>query len=75
MKVNSTCRSRNHNAKVGGATRSKHLTGEAADFSVSRNDKPAVLAFLQKNSSVGGLKLYSGSKGRFHLDNGPRRTW
>jgi uncharacterized protein YcbK (DUF882 family) len=41
VKVNSTCRSRNHNAKVGGATRSKHLTGDAADFSVNRNSKPA----------------------------------
>ena len=53
VKVNSTCRSRGRNAKVGGATRSKHLTGDAADFSVSKN-KPAVLAYLQSNSSVGG---------------------
>jgi uncharacterized protein YcbK (DUF882 family) len=75
VKVNSTCRSRARNAKVGGATRSKHLTGDAADFSVSRESKPAVLAFLQKNRSVGGLKLYPDSKGgHFHIDTGPRRT-
>ena len=72
VKVNSTCRSRTHNAKVGGATHSKHLTGDAADFSVRKN-KPAVLAYLQRNSSVGGLKLYPG--GHFHIDTGPRRTW
>jgi Peptidase M15 len=75
IRVNSTCRSRARNAKIGGAPRSKHLNGQAADFSVSPNNKPAVLAFLQKNASVGGLKLYSGSKGHFHIDTGPRRTW
>ena len=74
VKVNSTCRSRTHNAKVGGATRSKHLTGDAADFSVSRN-KPAVLGYLRRHPSVGGLKLYPGGRGHFHIDTGPRRTW
>ena len=42
VRVNSTCRSRSRNAKVGGAPHSKHLSGDAADFSVSRNNKPAV---------------------------------
>ena len=74
VKVNSTCRSRPHNAKVGGASRSKHLTGDAADFSVGRN-KPAVHGWLQRQPSVGGLKLYAGGRGHFHIDTGPRRTW
>jgi hypothetical protein len=73
VKVNSTCRSRPHNAKVGGATHSKHLTGDAADFSV-RSNKRGVLAYLERNPSVGGLKLYGGD-GHFHIDTGPRRTW
>ena len=47
VRVNSTCRSHSHNAKVGGATRSKHLTGDAADFSVSPKSKPAVLGWLR----------------------------
>jgi Peptidase M15 len=74
VKLNSTCRSRTHNAKVGGATRSKHLTGDAVDFSVSHN-KPAVLGWLRRQPSVGGLKLYAGGRGHFHIDTGPRRTW
>lgn len=73
VKVNSTCRSRSHNARVGGATRSKHLTGAAADFSISRK-KTAVLGWLRRHPSVGGLKLY-GRDGHFHIDTGPRRTW
>jgi uncharacterized protein YcbK (DUF882 family) len=39
-----------------------------------RGKKQAVLAYLQKNPSVGGLKLYGGD-GHFHIDTGPRRTW
>jgi hypothetical protein len=70
--VNSTCRSHRHNARVGGAKRSFHLVGNAADFRVEHNPK-AVLAFLSAHRTVGGLKHYGG--GRFHIDTGPRRTW
>ena len=70
--VNSTCRSRRHNARVGGARRSQHLTGNAVDFRVRGNTR-AVYAFLKSHSSVGGLKHYGG--GLFHIDTGPRRTW
>ena len=70
--VNSTCRNRHHNAGVGGAPHSRHLTGNAADFSVGGNAR-AVLAFLGAHRAVGGLKHYSG--GHFHIDTGPRRSW
>lgn len=70
--VNSTCRSRHRNAGVGGAPRSRHLTGDAVDFSVGGNVR-AVLAFLGGHRAVGGLKHYS--DGHFHIDTGPRRTW
>lgn len=70
--VNSTCRSKTHNARVGGATRSQHLTGDAADFRVHGSWNP-VLAFLRTLGVVGGLKHYGG--GLFHIDTGPRRTW
>lgn len=70
--VNSTCRSHGHNRRVGGAKRSKHLTGDAVDFRVHGNAS-AVLAYLRSSGSVGGLKHYGG--GLFHIDNGDRRTW
>lgn len=69
--VNSTCRSRSRNRAVGGASKSKHLTGDAVDFRV-RGNISAVYAFL-RSSSVGGLKHYGG--GLFHIDNGARRSW
>ncbi len=68
--VNSTCRSREHNRRVGGASQSKHLSGDAADFRVHGNIS-AVAAFLR--SQGGGYKHYGG--GLFHIDNGPNRTW
>lgn len=70
--VNSTCRSRRHNAAVGGAHRSQHLTGNAVDFRVHGNVR-GVYAFLRSQGGVGGLKHYGG--GLFHIDTGPRRTW
>jgi hypothetical protein len=70
--VNSTCRSKSHNRRVGGAHRSKHLTGDAADFRVRGNVR-AAYAFLQSHGSVGGIKHYGG--GLFHIDNGQRRSW
>jgi hypothetical protein len=70
--VNSTCRSRSHNARVGGASRSWHLTGDAADFRVHGNWGGAS-SFLRSSGSVGGFKHYGG--GLFHIDTGPRRSW
>lgn len=72
LRVNSTCRSRGHNRAVGGAPKSKHLSGDAVDFRVFGNVR-AVYAYLRSNGSVGGLKHYGG--GLFHIDNGDRRSW
>ena len=71
-RVNSTCRSKTHNARVGGAKRSYHLTGNAVDFRISGAVQP-VLDFLTGKRMVGGLKHYG--FGVFHIDTGPRRTW
>lgn len=70
--VNSTCRSKHHNARVGGAGHSYHIGGNAADFTVKGNVRRA-LAFLGSQRSVGGLKHYR--DGHFHIDTGPRRSW
>jgi hypothetical protein len=72
LRVNSTCRSKSHNRKVGGARRSYHLTGNAVDFRISGAVQP-VLDFLTGKRMVGGLKHYG--FGVFHIDTGPRRTW
>lgn len=71
--VNSTCRSRGHNRRVGGAHRSHHLSGNAVDFRVHGAGARSVYAFLRNHASVGGLKLYR--RGFFHIDTGSRRTW
>ena len=70
--VNSTCRGKSHNRKVGGAKKSHHLTGDAVDFRVRGNVR-AVHAFLRSHGSIGGIKHYGG--GLFHVDTGPRRSW
>jgi hypothetical protein len=67
-----TCRSKAVNARVGGAKRSYHLTGNAVDFNMAGNYS-AILAFLKGHKLVGGLKHYG--RGQFHIDTGPRRTW
>jgi uncharacterized protein YcbK (DUF882 family) len=72
VRVNSTCRSKAHNAQVGGASRSYHLTGNAVDFRIAANTA-AVSRFLLGKKTVGGFKHYG--FGLFHIDTGPRRTW
>ncbi len=72
MTVRWTCRDKQLNARVGGAKRSYHLTGNAVDFNMTGNYR-AILSFLKSNKLVGGLKHYGG--GAFHIDTGPRRTW
>jgi Peptidase M15 len=67
--VNSTCRSPGHNAAIGGAEHSYHLSGNAVDFRVHGNIAGAA-AFLQ--GRVGGYKHSGG--GLFHIDTGPRRA-
>ncbi len=68
--VNSTCRSRGHNARVGGAPKSYHLSGDAVDLRVSGNISGAARYLA---SLGGGYKHYGG--GLFHVDTGPRRSF
>jgi hypothetical protein len=70
VRVNSTCRSRRHNRRVGGAGRSYHIGGRAADIRIFGNIRAAA-RYLRR--VVGGYKHYGG--GRFHIDTGPKRSW
>ena len=70
VRVNSTCRSRRRNRRAGGARRSYHLTGDAADIRIWGNVRAAA-RYLR--SIAGGYKHYGG--GLFHIDTGPRRRW
>ena len=70
--VNSSHRSKAHNRRVGGKSRSFHLKCEAADFSVAGSHK-GLVAFLRKHPLVGGYKRYPA--GHFHIDVGPKRSW
>jgi len=70
VRVNSTCRSRRHNRRVGGASRSWHLSGRAADIRVFGNIRKAA-RYLRR--VAGGYKHYGG--GLFHIDTGPKRSW
>lgn len=70
--VSSTCRDHARNRRAGGAPKSYHLTGSAADFRVHSN-AGAAYAYLRSSGSVGGLKHYGG--GLFHIDTGPRRSF
>ena len=68
--ITSTHRSRSHNRRVGGASRSLHLTCQAIDFKVGASRRK-VVAFLRKHSGVGGLILY---RSHIHIDTGPRHV-
>lgn len=70
VRVNSTCRSRRHNRRVGGARRSLHLSGNAADIRIWGNVRAAARYLRQV---AGGYKHYGG--GLFHIDTGPKRSW
>lgn len=74
FKVNSWYRPPAVNEAVGGASRSYHLYGMAADLEVSgysgRRIANAVMPWWS-----GGVGIYSHLPNVVHLDIGPRRTW
>jgi hypothetical protein len=74
FRVNSWYRPPDVNAAVGGASRSQHLYGKAADIQVSgmsgRAVANAVLPWWR-----GGIGIYSNIPNVVHLDVGPRRYW
>lgn len=64
IKILSGFRSKEHNAKIGGALKSLHVTGQAADITVSGVTPAAVYAAIEdliKSGKMreGGLGLYA----------------
>lgn len=81
LRVISGYRTPEYNRSIGGASRSRHMTGEAADvqaYVVSTGETvlPGIVqsaAFaLQRQGSIGGVGSYPTFT---HVDVGPRRSW
>lgn len=83
MIVTSVCRCREHNAKVGGSPRSKHLSGLAMDFYCKRLSPQAVYDAVVRAwengelSELGGVGVYDWG---IHIDtekapDGHLRRW
>lgn len=73
MIVNSAYRSPEHNARVGGATKSQHLSGAAFDISMANHD-PESFIRAARQAGFTGIGTYPRSN-FIHIDTGPDRVW
>ena len=64
--VSSGRRCANHNARVGGVSNSRHLSGKAMDFCVSGKSASQVLAYVQKQPEIRYAYAIDGSY--VHMD-------
>lgn len=66
--INSSYRCEKHNAAIGGAPKSKHRYGQAADIAV-KGVAPAEVAKYAESIGILGIGLYEGKDGNFvHID-------
>ena len=56
IKITSGYRPAEHNAKIGGATKSRHITGQAADFKIEGYTPKQVAAIIEKLIAAGKMK-------------------
>lgn len=73
MIINSAYRSPEHNARVGGASKSQHLQGAAFDISMANHDPEDFIAAARK-AGFSGIGTYPRSN-FVHIDTGPTRSW
>lgn len=73
MIVNSAYRSPEHNARVGGAKKSQHLSGAAFDISMANHDPESFIA-AAREAGFTGIGTYPRSN-FIHIDIGPARVW
>ena len=71
MRINSGYRSPLHNRRIGGAQKSFHVRGMAADIALNGLD-PDHLVRVALAHGAGGVGLYNTFR---HLDVGPVRRW
>lgn len=69
--VTSGFRCASHNAEIGGASSSLHITGRAADLQCE-GLTPEMLADVARECGAGGIGLYPR---HLHVDVGERRQW
>lgn len=72
--VVSGCRSRAHNRRIGGASKSWHLRCMAADITIKGVSKGRLLRYVARLPGRGGVGSYCRSSA-VHVDVGPRRNW
>lgn len=60
------------NAKIGGAPKSQHKLGRAADLRVADRNEALSLHALAETLGFGGVEI---GKGFIHVDTGPKRHW
>lgn len=73
MIVNSAYRSPEHNARVGGAKKSQHLSGAAFDISMANHD-PETFIVAACEAGFTGIGTYPRSN-FVHIDIGSARVW
>jgi hypothetical protein len=76
VRLTSGYRDPSHNARVGGASGSRHIHGDAADFSLAglpEDRQKAVVEWWNKRGA-GGFGFYP-QKNSMHVDFGQRRFW
>lgn len=78
IKITSGYRPAQHNAKIGGATKSRHITGEAADFKIEGYTPKQVAAIIEK--LIAADKMKQGGIGTYgtwtHYDiRGTKSRW
>jgi Peptidase M15 len=74
IEVQSGYRSPTHNKRVGGARKSLHMRGRAADIRVQGVSGARLLTFLRSHPRVGGIGYFMAG-GFIHIDDGRKRTW
>lgn len=71
LTINSAYRSPIHNARVGGAPKSRHKEGDAFDISIINLDRDA----LRRAAEAVGFTGFGHYRSFLHVDTGPPRTW